>query len=68
MGLGTSMQADHVRPGTDTIIERSERGTVTARLFITSKAPCLTDAGNVHLLAKDGRTMCYLKSAEVEIL
>lgn len=64
----THVDAEYVRPGTDTLIERTERGTVKERFVIVDKQPCPTDPGNVHLIEKGGRTMCYLRAFKVEIL
>lgn len=72
----TNFKAFEVRPGTDTIVERNERGRVTGRYRVVGKESCATDPGNVHLLVKDvahneksvAGIWCYLKEAPVEIL
>ena len=65
---GTHFKACEVRPGVDTIIERTERGTIDTRYVIVASGPCLDDAGNIHLTEKGGKTMCYFREAKVEIL
>lgn len=59
--------AEHVRPGVDTVIERSERGPVVDRHIIVGKENCRTDPGNIHLLTAD-KTLCYYRQARVELL
>jgi hypothetical protein len=65
---GTMFRAFEVRAGVDTIVERTERGTVKAKLVIVANTPCRVDFCNVHLVEKSGRILCYFREAQVEIL
>lgn len=72
MPSGTYVKAGHLRPGTDTIVERYTSGSISARIKVADILPCPTDASHIHVVPDsangNGRISCYYREASVELL
>lgn len=57
-----------VTPDKDTIVERFTTGSISARIRVADKGPCVTDASNIHIVDPDGKIRCYYREFPVELL
>lgn len=70
-GMTRHVTAGDIKPG-HTIVERTERGSVTMRAVVTDTNKCTGDPSNVHVWVKVPKTTgeklwCYFTGAPVEI-
>lgn len=68
MPRGTIVKAEHLRAGTDTIVDRYDSGSIRDHIKVVEMLPCPTDAGNIHVVQKSGKVSCYYRQADVELL